>query len=91
MRVEKVGFGEYDFFLKIGNEELKVASLRGQLIGTDKMFLYMHFPTKECSITALDLEHHTYQEVFENAKKIIHKKLYKCSQDILQGICTIAE
>lgn len=86
MRIENVFHGEYDFFVKLGNEEIKVASLRGQLVGTDKMFLYMHFPTKECSRTELDLKHHTYAEVFEKSKKIIQKKLYKYSQDILQSI-----
>lgn len=89
MRIQKVYCGEYDFFIKLANEEIKIASLRGQLVGTDKMFLYMHFPTKECSRTVLDLKYHTYEEVFENAKKIIQKKLYKYSQDILQSIVQI--
>jgi len=86
MRIEKVFYGEYDFFITLGKEEIKVASLRGQLVGTDKMFLYMHFPTKECSRTVLDLNKHTYEEVFELAKRIVKKKLYKYSQDILQSI-----
>lgn len=86
MRIENVSYGEYDFFITLANEEIKVASLSRQLIGTDKMFLYMHFPTKECSRTELDLKYHTYEEVFEKSKKIIQKKLYKCSQNILQSI-----
>lgn len=86
MRIEKVGYGEYDFFIKISNIEIKVASLRSQLIGTDKMFLYIHFPLKEHSMIVLDLKYHTYEEVFEQSKKIIQKKMYKCSQDILQAL-----
>lgn len=86
MRIEKVSYGEYDFFLTLGNEEIKIASLRGQLVGLDKMFLYVHFPISECSRTVLDLKYHTYEEVFEKSKRIIQKKLYKYSQDILQGI-----
>lgn len=86
MRIEEVTYGEYDFFLILGNQELKIASLRGQLVGFDKMFLYMHFPTTECSRTVLDLKYHTYNEVLEKSKKIIQKKLYKYSQDILQSI-----
>lgn len=85
MRIEKVLYGEYDFFITIANQELKVASLRTQLVGVDKMFLYIHFPA-ECSKIVLDLKYHTYEEVFEQSKKIIQKKLYKYSQDILQGI-----
>ena len=88
MRIESVCYGEYDFFMTLGNEEIKVASLRSQLVGTDKMFLYMHFPTKECSRTVLDLKYHTYKEVFEQSKKIIKKKLYKYSQNILECIQT---
>lgn len=86
MRIEEVFFGEYDFFITVANEEIKVASLRGQLVGHDKMFLYMHFPERECSRTELDLKYHTYEEVFEKAKKIVQKKLYKYSQDILKSI-----
>lgn len=86
MRIENVFYGEYDFFITLANQEIKVASLRGQLVGNDKMFLYMHFPTKECSRTELDLKYHTYEEVFEKSKKIIQKKLYKYSQDIMQSI-----
>ena len=85
MRIEKVHYGEYDFFITIANQELKVASLRTQLVGVDKMFLYIHFPAK-CPKIVLDLKYHTYEEVFEQSKKIIQKKLYKYSQDILQGI-----
>lgn len=85
MRIEKVLYGEYDFFITIANQELKVASLRKQLVGVDKMFLYIHFPT-ECPKIVLDLKYHTYKEVFEQSKKIIQKKLYKYSQDVLQGI-----
>ena len=89
MRIEKVGYGEYDFFLTLGNEEIRIASLRGQLVGLDKMFLYMHFPTKECSRIVLDLKYHAYEEVFEKSKRIIQKKLYKYSQDILTSIAEV--
>lgn len=89
MRIEKIGYGEYDFFMKLGNEEIKVASLIGQLVGMNKMFLYMHFPTKESSKTTLNLKYHTYQEVFEKSKQIIQKKLYKYSQNILENINNI--
>lgn len=85
MRIEKVIYGEYDFFITIANEEIKVASLRSQLVGTDKMFLHIHFPVEYPTIV-LDLKYHTYEEVFARAKKIVQKKLYKYSQDILQGI-----
>ncbi|MEE1256266.1 MAG: hypothetical protein UHN47_07110 [Lachnospiraceae bacterium] len=88
MRVEKIAYSEYDFFLTLGNEEFRIASLRGQLVGLDKMFLYMHFPTKECSKTVLDSKYHTHEEVFEKSKKIIQKKLYKYSQEILRSITT---
>jgi len=87
MRVEvKSIYCAYDFFITLGNEEIKVASLRGQIVGLDKAFLDMHFPTQECSTTVLDLKYHTCAEVLEQSKKIIRKKLYKYSQDILQGI-----
>ena len=86
MRIEKVGYGEYDFHVKLGNEEIRVASLRSQLVGTDKMFLYMHFPIKESSRVVLDLKHHTYEELFEQSKKIVRKKMYRYAQDILNDI-----
>ncbi len=47
MRVEvKSIYCAYDFFITLGNEEIKVASLRGQIVGLDKAFLDMHFPTQ---------------------------------------------
>lgn len=90
MRIEKIPytFSDYNFFVKFGNEEIRVASLASQLVGTDKMFLYMHFPTDECSKTVLDLKYHTYNEVFEQAKKIVCKKMYRYSQNILESITT---
>lgn len=89
MKIEKVCYGEYDFFATIRNQEIKVASLRGQLSGSEKMFLYMHFPTQDCSRTVLDLKYHTYDEVFEKAKRIVQKKLYVYAQDILQNLVQI--
>ncbi len=86
MRIEKVAYGEYDFFITILNLEIKIASLRSQFVGTDKMFLYIHFPVKEHSKIVLDLKYHTYKEIFEQSKKIIQKKMYKSSQDILETL-----
>lgn len=88
MRIEKdpYTFVDCDFFMNFGNKEIRVASLRSQLVGLDKMYLDMHFPTPECSTTILDLKYHTYAEVLEQAKKIIKKKMYRYSQDILESI-----
>lgn len=90
MKIEKIGHGgEYDFFIRVLNQKIKVASLRSRLMPYDEMFLYIHFPTEE-KIT-LDLKYHTCEEVFEQAKKIVQKKLYACSQDILQALKQMGE
>lgn len=84
-RVPHTSF-EYDFYVIINNQEIQVAALREQLVGTSKMFLYMHFPQKEHSRIVLDLEYHSYSEVLENAKRIIRKKMYIAAQDILNEL-----
>lgn len=88
MTIKKIPYtyGEYEFYETINNIEVRVASLTGQLVGTSKMFLTMYFPTKECSEIILDLKYHNYKEVLEKAKKIVKKKMYIASQDILNGI-----
>lgn len=90
MKIEKMPYCFYDcnFFMKIGNEEIRVASLVSQLVGLDKMFLCIDFPIKGCSEITLDMKYHTYQEVLEQAKRIVCKKMYKYSQDILKNIIT---
>lgn len=77
---------EYDFFVIINDQETRVASLREQLVGTSKMFFYIHFPQQEYSRIVLDLEYHTHSEVMENAKRIIRKKMYIAAQDIINGL-----
>lgn len=83
---EGLCYGEYDFYERIGNNEIRIASLRGQLVGINKMFLYIHFPLKECSEIVLDLRYHSYDEVLKKAEMIIRKKMYKVSQDIISGL-----
>ena len=93
MRIEYDPYVHTDcsFFMKIGSEEIKIATLYSQLVGIDKMFLDMHFPSRECSHTVLDLKYHTYSEVLEKAKRIVQTKMYKYAQDILAGITTVEQ
>lgn len=82
--VEKVWmFGEYDFYV---NNKL-VAKLRGQLVGSDYMFLYF-LPNLygDEDRTRIDIRYHTYNEALEQATRIVKKKLYKMATSILEDI-----
>lgn len=83
-KVEKVWmYGEYDFYV---NDKL-VAQLRGQLVGTDYMFLYF-LPTLfgDEDRTRIDIRYYTYNEALEKATKIVRKKLYKMASNVLEDI-----
>lgn len=83
-KVEKVWiYGEYNFYV---NNQL-VAQLRGQLVGTDYMFLYF-LPSlyRDEDRTRIDIQYHTYDEALEKATKIVKKKLYKMASSILEDI-----
>lgn len=76
-------YGEYDFY---ANDKL-VAQLRGQLVGTDYMFIYF-LPSLygDEDRTRIDIRYHTYNEALEKATKIVRKKLYKITSSVLESI-----
>lgn len=88
MTIKKIPYtyGEYEFYETINNTEVRIASLMGQPVGLSKMFLTMYFPIRRCSEVTFDLKYHTYEEVLEKAKRIIRKKMYVATQDILDGM-----
>lgn len=88
MTIKKIPYtyGEYEFYETINNTEVRIASLTGQLVGLSKMCLIMYFPIIKCSEVTFDLNYHTYEEVLEKAKRIIRKKMYVATQDILDGM-----
>lgn len=88
MTIKKIPYtyGEYEFYETINNTEVRIASLTGQLVGLSKMFLTMYFPIRRCSEVTFDLKYHTHEEVLEKAKRIIRKKMYVATQDILNGM-----
>lgn len=88
MTIKKIPYtyGEYEFYETINNTEVRIASLTGQLVGLSKMCLTMYFPIRKCSEVTFDLNYHTNEEVLERAKRIIRKKMYVATQDILDGM-----
>lgn len=79
-------YGEYDFYI---GEEL-VAQLTTQLVGVDYAYLYF-LPKiyRDNDRTQIDLRYITYDEVLEKAIKIVTKKLYLQSMNILGSLKSI--
>lgn len=76
-------YGEYDFYI---GEEL-VAQLTTQLVGVD--YAYLYFLPKIYignDRTRIDLRYITYDEALEKAIKIVTKKLYLQSMNILDSL-----
>lgn len=90
VRKHKVGnrwiYGEYDFYI---GEEL-VAQLTTQLVGVDYAYLYF-LPKiyRDNDRTRIDLRYITYDEALEKAIKIVTKKLYLQSMNILDSLKNI--
>ena len=79
-------YGEYDFYI---GEEL-VAQLTTQLVGVD--YAYLYFLPKiygDEDRTRIDLRYITYTEALEKAIKIVTKKLYLQSMNILDNLKNI--
>ena len=79
-------YGEYDFYI---GEEL-VAQLTTQLVGVD--YVYLYFLPKiygDEDRTRIDLRYITYTEALEKAIKIVTKKLYLQSMNILDNLKNI--
>ena len=76
-------YGEYDFYI---GEEL-VAQLTTQLVGVDYAYLYF-LPKlyRDNDRTRIDLRYITYDEALEKAIKIVTKKLYLQSMNILDSL-----
>lgn len=76
-------YGEYDFYI---GEEL-VAQLTTQLVGVDYAYLYF-LPKiyRGNDRTRIDLRYITYDEALEKAIKIVTKKLYLQSMNILDSL-----
>lgn len=86
MEVRKnAGYMRYDFYI---GEEL-VAELT-TLLGLDYAYLYF-LPTmrKDNDRTRIDLRYITYDEAVEKAIKIVTKKLYLQSMNILDSLKSI--
>lgn len=79
-------YGEYDFYI---GEEL-VAQLTTQLVGVDYAYLYF-LPKiyRDNNRTRIDLRHMTYDEALEKAIKIVTKKLYLRSMNVLYSLKNI--
>lgn len=79
-------YGEYDFYI---GEEL-VAQLTTQCIGVD--YAYLYFLPKiygDNDRIRIDLRYITYDEALEKAVKIVTKKLYLQSMNILDSLKSI--
>lgn len=76
-------YGEYGFYI---GEEL-VAQLTTQLVGVDYAYLYF-LPKiyKDNDRTRIDLRYITYDEALEKAIKIVTKKLYLQSMNVLDSL-----
>lgn len=76
-------YGEYDFYV---GEEL-VAQLTTQLVGVDYAYLYF-LPKlyRDNNRTRIDLRYITYDEALEKAIKIVTKKLYLQSMNIIDSL-----
>ena len=76
-------YGEYDFYI---GEEL-VAQLTTQLVGVDYAYLYF-LPKiyRDNDKTRIDLRYITYDEALEKAIKIVTKKLYLQSMNVLDSL-----
>ena len=76
-------YGEYDFYI---GEEL-VAQLTTQLVGVDYAYLYF-LPKlyRDNDRTRIDLRYITYDEALEKDIKIVTKKLYLQSMNILDSL-----
>ena len=76
-------YGEYDFYIG----EVLVAQLTTQLVGVD--YAYIYFLPKiyrDNDKTRIDLRYITYDEALEKAIKIVTKKLYLQSMNVLDSL-----
>lgn len=75
----------YDYEFLIGNN--RVAVLSSQLSGLDYMYLYfLPDVLRDNDRTRIDIRYKTVDEAVEIATKIVKKKLYIMSSNILESI-----
>jgi len=82
----KIGTYKFNVVLKVCGQDMLIAQISTPLIGMDKVFVNMYLPYDGQSETVIDMRYITENEMIEKAKKIIMKKMYKMSNDILLGI-----
>lgn len=87
MKICRVGYNKFDFFMNINNKSILIAQTQTSLIGLD-VFLIMCFPYDECSEIKISNGDLTESEIIEIVKKVIFKKMYKMQSDILKEMST---
>ena len=86
MKFYKVGCNKFRVTMKIGNNEILIATIDTPLIGMDTVYITMYFPYSESSELKLDASRLYDDEILDIAKHTIMKKMYKAQSDILEQI-----
>lgn len=84
-----MGYNRYNVTMKIGNEEIMIATIRSSSTDLYTVYINMHFPFQEHSEKKINTGNMIESEVLESAKKFIMKKLYRIQGDIMKSLQSI--